>query len=179
MKTKFFILSILIFGYLPAAFFLGKYSKSQALVAQKEIESTPIPTSTPQATTTPQKLSSTPIQKPTTTPTVTKTPTPTPKPLPATSQEINGFIERFSAQYGIDPNVIRYIAICESGFNSNAQNGSYKGLFQFKEITWKNIRKEMNEDTRFDLVFSPEEAVQTATYAYSKGKTSIWPNCVP
>ena len=61
-------------------------------------------------------------KKPTPTPSPTATPVPTPI---ATSQEVNGFIDRFSAQYGVDPNVLRHTAQCESGFNPGATNESY------------------------------------------------------
>ncbi len=128
------------------------------------------------------------------TPTPTKKPTPTPRPeadqpladtatpvpVPtATSQEINGFIDRFSAQYGVDPNVLRHTAICESGFNPGATNGSYVGLFQFGPITWQKYRNLMGEDGNITLRANAEEAVQTAAYVYSIGATGIWPNCVP
>ena len=106
--------------------------------------------------------------------------TATPVPVPtATSQEINGFIDRFSAQYGVDPNVLRHTAICESGFNPGATNGSYVGLFQFGPITWQKYRNLMGEDGNITLRANAEEAVQTAAYVYSIGATGIWPNCVP
>ena len=116
---------------------------------------------------------------PSATPTPKSKPEPTITPAPASSQEVNGYIERFSSQYGVDPNVIRHIAICESGFNSNAVSLSYVGLFQFGPATWENIRKEIGEDPNTDLRYSAEESVQTASYAVSKGKGKIWPNCFP
>lgn len=126
-----------------------------------------------------------PTETPTSEPTDTPTPTPTktPKPLPTASpvppSEINVLIDRFSSQYNVDPNVMRHIAICESGFNPNAVNGPYVGLFQFGKITWKNLRKEFGEDPNFDLRLSAEESAQTAAYALSRGKRHLWPNCVP
>ena len=107
------------------------------------------------------------------------TPKPTPKPTAAASHDVNGFIDRFSAQYGVDPNVVRRVALCESGFNSNATNNVYVGLFQFDSRTWINIRKEMGENIDPDLRFSAEESVQTAAYSFSKGKGGLWPNCFP
>ncbi|MCX6816381.1 MAG: transglycosylase SLT domain-containing protein [Candidatus Beckwithbacteria bacterium] len=101
-----------------------------------------------------------------------------PLPSPAVSQEINAFIDKFSAQYGVNPNVLRHLAICESGFNSRAKNGIYAGLFQFSPATWKNIRQEIGKDTNPNLRFSAEESVQTAAYILSQGKESMWPNCV-
>jgi soluble lytic murein transglycosylase-like protein len=110
-------------------------------------------------------------------PTITPTPIPTPSPLPP--GEINVLIDRFSSQYSVDPNVMRHIAICESGFNPNAKKLSYVGLFQFGPATWQNIRKEIGEDTNINLRYSVEESVQTAAYSLSKGKRGIWPNCAP
>ena len=106
-------------------------------------------------------------------------PGPTPKPTPEKAETVYELIERFATQYGVDPNVLRHITLCESGFKSNAVNREYVGLFQFGVITWENIREEMGEDSNPSLRFSAEEAVQTAAYAVSKGKGKIWPNCFP
>lgn len=115
---------------------------------------------------------------------VESTPKPKPKPTPVpqpvvTSQQINEFIERFASQYSVDPNVLRYMALCESGFNPKAYHAGYAGLFQFGPITWKDLRREIGEDPNPDLRYNAEEAVQTAAYTISKGKTALWPNCYP
>jgi soluble lytic murein transglycosylase-like protein len=119
-------------------------------------------------------------------PTLTPTPFPTRIPTPTTvpqpkfkPEEIQAFIERFAAQYSVDPNVLRYIAVCESGFNPNAVNGLYAGLYQFSKITWKSNRLTMGEDTDANLRFNAEEATQTAAYLISRGRKEIWPNCYP
>lgn len=125
---------------------------------------------------------STPIPTETATPTpkATSTPTPTPVLQPRySSEEINGFINRFSGQYGVSPDVMRHIAICESGFNQQAYNAGYAGLFQFGPTTWKNLRIKIEENVNADLRYNAEEAAQTAAYALSIGDTSIWPNCQP
>jgi len=124
------------------------------------------------------------VEGPTASPSATLTPTPTKKPkpvlpAPASSMEVNALIERFSAQYSVDPNVMRHLAICESGFNSSAINGAYVGLFQFGTVTWKNLRKEIGEDMNINLRFSAEESTQTAAYALALGERGIWPNCAP
>ncbi len=109
-----------------------------------------------------------------------KTPTQTPTPLPTLMPEaVHGFIDRFSAQYGVDPNVLRHIAVCESGFNSYAVNGKYVGLFQFSVNTWKSNRIKMGEDEDPNLRLNPEESAQTASYMVSIGRGDIWPNCFP
>lgn len=157
------------------------------------LENTPtnafVPTKKPTVT-------STPTAKPTNTSTPTATITQTPHPTIQTSiptptqsstalisksssQEINGYVDRFASQYSVDPNVLRHIAVCESGFNSLAQNGPYAGLYQFSEGSWANYRKQIGESVAPDLRFNAEESVQTAAYVISVGKSSIWPNCLP
>lgn len=124
----------------------------------------------------------TPTEEPTPSPepTPTETPTPTPIPQPTfSSQQINEFIDRFAGQYNVDPHLLRHIAICESGFRPNAVSpAGYVGLYQFGPITWRNIRKEMGEDTDPALRANAEEAVQTAAYNLHINNAGIWPNCV-
>lgn len=136
----------------------------------------------------------TPTPSPTTEPTNTPTPTPKPKPQPTptlkptptpisqtkvSSEQINSLIERFASQYGVDPSVLRSIAVCESGFNPLATNLNYAGLYQFTPTTWTKYRGQLGEDTNPDLRFNAEEAVQTAAYVLSLSQTSIWPSCMP
>ncbi len=121
-------------------------------------------------------------------PTISPSPISTLSPKPSntaiprstfTQQQIYEFTDRFGAQYGVDPNVLRHIALCESGFNPLAIHLSYYGLYQFGPTTWQNIRKKMGEDINTDLRLNAEEAVQTAAYQISIGGTGIWPNCKP
>lgn len=107
------------------------------------------------------------------------TPTITPIPTAVDSEVIYKMIDKYAQMGGIDPNVVRYMAICESGFRSNAINGIYVGLFQFAPQSWKNLRIEMGKDSDINLRFSPEESIQTVVYALSKGKEKMWPNCLP
>jgi hypothetical protein len=179
-KGLLFFLVVLSVTYLLVMYILGKNSNKNVL----GIVSSPPPLAsqllTPSPTSSPtDSPSPVPTPLPFPTPVQTKTPTPVFTPSPVSSQEINGFIDRFAGQYGVDPNVIRHLAICESGFRPNAVNGDYVGLFQFGPITWKNIRAEIGEDTNINLRYSAEESTQTAAYALSKGKGKIWPNCVP
>ena len=134
-----------------------------------------IPTPTPSSTPT---LTPTPVPTATLTPTTIPTPTSVLQPV-ATPQEINSFIERFAGQYGVDPNVLRHIATCESEFRANAVNGPYVGLYQFSSPTWNVNRVMMGEDVNPDLRANAEEAVQTAAYMFAIGRGNIWPNCIP
>lgn len=188
MKTLYKVLTVLCLIYLFSMYLLGKNTKEKVLGTVSEVKPSPTPVSTINLTQTSEPTdiptptnTLTPKPVPTSTPTITSSPTPKPTPTPvgASSSEINSFIERFASQYGVDPNVLRYIAICESGFRSNAENAGYVGLYQFGPITWKNIRQEFGEDIDPNLRYSAEESVQTASYALSKGKNGIWPNCQP
>ncbi len=139
-------------------------------------EPTPTPTP-PLASATPQALRAgtpTPRSKPLT--------TPVPSPMPVvkfTPGEIYELVNKYAAQYGIDPNVMRHIAICESGFDPLAVNGPYVGLFQFGAVTWKNNRLAMGKDADLRLRLNAEEAVQTAAYLLTQRGGSPWPNCYP
>jgi len=160
---KYFVLGF-IFGFLPATIIVFSGNKTEAEVLSSNIEmATPTESPTPVSTKRP-------------TPKPTRKPTPIP---PITSQEINGFIDRFASQYAVDPNVLRYIAICESGFNPSAVNGAYVGLFQFGPITWMTNRVLIGENPNRELRLNAEESIQTAAYMLSTRGGKFWPNCIP
>lgn len=177
------ILFLILAGEVIILLLMQKERPQEKVLAESTI-ATPISTVLPTLTSEPNPTN-TPTAKPTAKPTITPVPFVSPKLLAeaeqptSSSQQINEFIDRFAGQYGVDPNVIRHMALCESGFRPNAKNYIYRGLFQFGPITWQNIRKEMGEDTNIDLRANAEEAVQTTAYALSKGKTGLWPNCSP
>jgi len=185
MKKKklliFPFLAGVLLGCFGMLFLLENFStKKDTLSQQSEIPAltpspTLAPTPTPEPTNTP-----TPTLKLKPTPTAIPTPTLTPIIQPSVSSEqINGFIEKFAGQYGVDPSVLRSIAVCESGFNPLATNLVYAGLYQFTPTTWIKYRELLGEDTNPDLRFNVEEAVQTAAFVLSLGQTFIWPSCVP
>ena len=179
---------VLILLFTTAVVAVGSYrvitkvfTKSSPRVLQSEVAKvsilTPTETPTPSDTPTP-----TPAPKPTSTATPTVTPTPTPlvlPPPPATPQQVNALIERFAAQYAVSSDALRYIAVCESGFNPLAVNGLYVGLYQFSSSAWIKNRKLIGEDANPALRYSAEESVQTAAYIISVGRSSLWPNCQP
>ena len=167
------IVSFLLVGYILADLIDRKFVNKKALF--ESVTNSPLditPTSTPTLT---------PSPIPTASPTPKPKNTPTPRPLqPKILQsEIHTLMERFAGQYAVDVNVLRHIAVCESGFNPSAVNGPYAGLYQFNIATWKNNRVLMGEDTNPDLRFSAEESIQTAAYLISRGRRSLWPNCYP
>lgn len=175
---KWVLLVIIFASTFAAGFFVTKYifSKYNRVKAQP-LKLDPITSSSP-------TLTSTPTATVTSTPIIIYTPTPTPSPTHVpqpvlSAQEIHKLMERFASQYGVDVNVLRHIAVCESGFNPSATNRNYAGLFQFNKTTWENNRRLMGEDPNVDLRYNAEESVQTASFIISKGKNYIWPNCYP
>lgn len=186
-KSKYFVwgaLSVLVPLLLYA---FAPRPKTQVLSGDISMERTLIQSGPTETATLPPVISEaipSGVEGPTASPSAALTPTPTKKPKqpippPVSSMEVNAMIERFSAQYSVDPNVMRHLAICESGFNSSAVNWTYVGLYQFGPATWKNLREEIGEDTNINLRFSAEESTQTAAYALALGKRGIWPNCAP
>lgn len=168
-------LLLILAGEVVSLFLMNREVPQENVLAEATIS----PTATPLPT-----ASLSPIPTPTITPTPkpkpipTKTPTPIPQPT-VSSQQIYELINRFAGQYGVSPDVMRYIALCESGFNPKASHAGYAGLYQFGTTTWKNLRKEIGENTNPALRLNAEEAIQTAAYGLSKGKTILWPNCYP
>jgi len=142
-----------------------------------EITATPSATPTASISATPTPLAKrdlAPRDKPTPTPSANWRTQPE-----FTPEQIHGFVEKYSILYAVDPNVLRYVIRCESGFNPKAQNYIYAGLFQFDTNTWQKYRIKMGLDADPDLRYHAEEAVRTGTYVLSLGKTGLWPNCYP
>lgn len=131
-------------------------------------------------------LTPTPSQRPTPRPTriptprPTKIPTPTSVPQPIfTSEQIYHLIDQYAGQYHVDPNVLRRIAVCETGFNPKSTNHIYAGLFQYDAPTWKSFRKLQGLDQDPNLRFNAEEAIRTTAYLLSQNRAYLWPNCAP
>ena len=131
-----------------------------------------------------------PSPNPTSTPSPTNTPTPTRRPLPTkipiptsklTSAQIYEMTNIYGNKYRVDPNILRHIAICESGFNPLADNGQYAGMYQYSISTWQSYRKAMQLNPDPILRFDPEEAIKTTAYILSlyPNTQNNWPNCHP
>lgn len=145
---------------------------SPVVIVTPTIEITPTPVATISATPTPiASVSAEPKKK------VAKKIIPT--PTMEKGEIVSGFVDKYSTEYGLNPNVVRHLAMCESGFRTNATNGKYVGLFQYDSQTWIRIRTEMGKTTDPELRYSAEEAIRTTAFALSKGKSGLWPNCVP
>lgn len=135
----------------------------------------PLPLTSP----TPSPLPTvTPTPLPTATPTPLPTATATPTPLPlVTGPELEQLFNRYSQQYSVDQELLKKIAFCESGFNTQAAFLDYKGLFQFSTESWTGTRQTMGEDSNPDLRSNAEEAIKTAAFKLSHSGVFAWPNC--
>jgi len=163
----------------------GFANMSTLTMINNRVVANPAVTITPTAAVSPTAeptSSPTPTKKPKSKPKLrpTAVPSPTPKPTPKyTSEQIYRLIDKFAGQYGVDANLLRHIAVCESGFDPEATNLSYAGLFQFSPNTWEKYRKVLGAATDPELRLDAQEAVQTAAYVLSVNQTYIWPNCMP
>jgi hypothetical protein len=119
----------------------------------------------------------TPTPTPSPTPTPTPTPTPIPTPVPLTSTNLEDLFTKYANFYSVNKDLLRKIAACESGFNTNASYGDYLGMFQFSSGAWINSRALMGEDSNLGLRTSAEESIKTAAFKISRGEVSAWPSC--
>lgn len=114
---------------------------------------------------------------PTPSPTPILPPAPTPTPIIINNEQLNSLFSKYSQEYGVDEQLLKHIAQCESKMNPQAVNGPYGGLFQFTSRTWITTRQAMPADPNSDLRFNPEEAIKTAAFKISRGGLGAWPNC--
>lgn len=135
----------------------------------------------------PQSIS-TPTSAPTSIPTSTLTPTPTkiiptqiisPKPTANTSkpQTLDDLFIKYGAIYNVNPDVLKKIAECESGFDVNQITGDYAGLFQFASFAWREARGRIGLPDDLNLRFNAEESIRTAAFEINYKGTSGWDDC--
>lgn len=151
---------------------------------------TPSPNSKPKVTSAAPTLTSAPTSTPTITPTNTPTPqsastpippsTPTFPPLPtlASAPDLESLFQKYSDEYAVAKDLLKRIASCESGFNSEADTGLYAGMFQFSSQTWINNRNAMGLDPNPDLRKNAEESIRTAAFMIARGQQNAWKNCL-
>jgi|SRR3989344_1195193 len=181
IKAKFLLLGVAVGSAILTTSLLdsfasrGKVLSIRAILAEPTLTPTPTVTPTPSPTPT---ITPTPTATPTPTIIPTPTATPTPLPPPAPYPQLEELFQRYSGVYGIDINLLKKIANCESKNNSSAVNGPYVGLYQFTEGSWSTNRLEMGFDANPALRFSAEESIRTSAYLISKGKLFMWPNCI-
>lgn len=167
----------------PTVFVESPVALKQATQAP---ESTPSPTESPtakeaQKESAKEVLAATPTMPlPTATPPSADEPTeaPTPEPTNPPAPELEAMFDKYSSEYGVDKELMKKIARCESGFNTTSNNsGIYLGMFQFGSQTWVANRNRMGLDANPNLRTNPEEAIRTAAYVISTRGPGAWPNC--
>ncbi len=83
---------------------------------------------------------------------------------PYTKQEVIDLIDKYSAQFGVDPRLARNIAGCESSFRwdvkNPAPNSSASGVFQFVRRTWASTPEGASGISVFDADANVRAAVR-------------------
>ena len=120
------------------------------------------------------------IETSTVTPTPKSSPTlqPFPSPTLVTLTQMEEWFTYYSNKESVSRDLLKKIAVCESGLNPNAENGIYGGLYQFSTSAWASARRAMNASTDATLRFQAEEAIKTAAFKIATGGAGIWPNCI-
>lgn len=118
-----------------------------------------------------------------TTPTFTPTPSPEPTLIPTsipqttTTKSLDYLFTLYGSRYGVDSQVLKKIAGCESGFDVNQITGDYAGLFQFGSTPWIEARGRLGENNDLNLRFNAEESIKTAAHEIQIKGTSGWGDC--
>jgi soluble lytic murein transglycosylase-like protein len=87
--------------------------------------------------------------------------------VPASRAEIAQIIRDAAARYGVDPERLLRVAMCESGLNPYAHNPSgASGLFQFKPATFYG-------NGGRDL-WDPVDQSDVAARMFARGQASQW-----
>jgi hypothetical protein len=102
---------------------------------------------------------------------------PTITPVVIVVTNLEALFTKYCSEYGVDRELMKKIARCESGFNSRADTGIYGGMFQFLTSTWVSTRRSIGLDPDPELRFNAEESIKTAAYMLSKGRQNDWPVC--
>jgi hypothetical protein len=140
-----------------------------AKTIDQELMLTPVPEATIIVSPSPK-----PTLKPEATPALTKAPVAV---VPVSDYE--PLFEQWSAHFGVDINLLKHIARCESRFNPAAVGGIYGGMYQFSSSTWQSTRAAMDHETDPNLRFDANEAIKTAAFKIASGGQSAWKNCLP
>lgn len=83
----------------------------------------------------------------------------------------------YGNEYGVSPDLLKRIAVCESRLDPRATNGIYAGLFQFAPRTWSSTRVHMGENADPTLRFEPSQSIRTAAFKIALQGTGPWPTC--
>jgi hypothetical protein len=91
--------------------------------------------------------------------------------------QLEEWFTKYANKESVNRDLLKKIAVCESGLNIRATNGIYGGLYQFSANTWISTRQAMNMNTDQNLRFNAEEAIRTAAFRIATLGDRAWPNC--
>ena len=85
-------------------------------------------------------------------------------------REYSQYVEKYSAQYGVDPLLVYAVIYNESRFRPDAQSEvGARGLMQMMEdaFEWTKYRLEPESDAVYDDMYDPETNIRYGTYMLS------------
>jgi soluble lytic murein transglycosylase-like protein len=94
-----------------------------------------------------------------------------------TTPSLEDLFTKYGKIYNVDKELLKKIAGCESGFNPNAVNNDYAGLFQFASFAWIEARGRIGLNNDLSLRFNAEESIKTAAFEINYKGTSGWSDC--
>jgi hypothetical protein len=96
-----------------------------------------------------------------------------PKVVYLTSGQYKEYFNEAADKYGVSPDKLHTLMLCESGGNVNSlgAGGLYKGLFQFDDTTWSKTPYASRS------IFDAEAQVLAAAYLWNY-RAAKWPLCV-
>ncbi len=184
---RYSVLSFFSFCFFTAIFITfanAQTSAGSTLQSLKpKVQAAPTPTPSP-ATTPTFAPTATPTIIPANTPIPQPTSTPQPSAIPTllptltSAPDLEALFQKYSTEYAVAKDLLKRIANCESGFNSQADTGTYAGMFQFASQTWINARNSMGLDPNPDLRKNAEESMRTAASMIQRGQQNAWKNCL-
>ncbi len=86
-------------------------------------------------------------------------------------------IEKYSAEYGLDKNLVYSMLMCESTLNENAigDSGKSKGIAQYNPNTFVRHEKKLGEDLDAQ---SWHDSIKLMTFAIANGMGNEWTSYV-
>lgn len=89
-----------------------------------------------------------------------------------TKEEVKDLIIKYSAEYGIQPDLPLRVAQCESGYRWDAKNrnSTASGVFQYIASTWRNTEEGRKGTSPFDA----DANVRMAILSISHGGIGNW-----
>jgi soluble lytic murein transglycosylase-like protein len=91
--------------------------------------------------------------------------------------QYEAWFEQYGSQFGVEPELLKKIAYCESHYNPGAKNGPYGGMYQYLDSTWQATRNLMGLDPDPNLRYDAEQSIMTSAFKIKAGGIRAWPVC--